>query len=137
LSTVDIGGECSDGGLWTSDYGRRYYELQREAISRGVAIRRIFIIDQPELATDADFLRICQQHNDLGIQVRVLSKVLDVSLFDFVLFDGVLSYEVTPASLIESGTMPTMVKTHLVLQADRVENRLRQFEVLWSTASEM
>lgn len=60
LSTVDGGGKGFDGGLWTSDLGCRYIELQREAISRGVVIRRVFIIDRPEQATDADFLRLCQ-----------------------------------------------------------------------------
>ena len=139
-STVDVGGGKSfDGGLWSSGFGQRYFELQREAISRGVAIRRVFIIDWPERATDVDFLRLCRQHNDLGIHVRVLerSKVLDVSLSDFIVFDGVLSYEVAPTSLIESSTSPEIVKTHLVLQEDRVKNRIHRFDDLWSTASEV
>ena len=34
-----------DGGLWTSDLGQRYLELQREAITRKVRIRRIFVVE--------------------------------------------------------------------------------------------
>ncbi len=37
LSTVDAGIRGFDGGLWTSDLGTRYLELQHEAIARGVA----------------------------------------------------------------------------------------------------
>jgi hypothetical protein len=45
LSTVTAGLSGFDGGLWNSDLGSRYLELQREAISRHVAIRRIFIFE--------------------------------------------------------------------------------------------
>src|ERR1700722_5588472 len=45
LSTVDAGLRGFDGGLWTSDLGVRYVELQREAVDRGVKIRRIFVFE--------------------------------------------------------------------------------------------
>ncbi|MGH4008997.1 MAG: hypothetical protein ACRDTH_12725 [Pseudonocardiaceae bacterium] len=141
LSVVDAGGKGGfDGGLWTSDQGRRYLKLQREAISRGVAIRRVFITDRPEQSSEADFLRICRQHQNLGIQVRVLvdrSKILDASLFDFIVFDGVLSYEATPASPIEENMMPSIVKTHLILQPERVKERIQRFDDLWSSAQKL
>ena len=35
LSTVDAGMRGFDGGLWTSDLGTRYLELQRDAVARG------------------------------------------------------------------------------------------------------
>lgn len=141
LSAVDAGGKGFDGGLWTSDQGRRYLKLQREAISRGVAIRRVFIIDRPEQTSEADFLRICQQHQNLGIQVKVLdrSKIPDTSLFslfDFIVFDGVLSYEATPAAPVEENTRPTIIKTHLILQPERVKERMQRFEELWAFAQE-
>ena len=140
LSVVDAGCKGFDDGLWTSDQGRRYLKLQREAMSRGVAIRRVFITDRPEQTSEADFLRICQQHQNLGIQVRVLvdrSKILDASLFDFIVFDGVLSYEATPASPIEENMMPSIVKTHLILQPERVKERMQRFEDLWASAQEL
>src|SRR5262245_17118879 len=45
LSTVDAGVNSFEGGLWTSDLGQRYLELQRLAVERRkVRIRRVFII---------------------------------------------------------------------------------------------
>lgn len=139
LSTVDAGGKGFDGGLWTSDLGQRYLKLQKEAMSRGVIIRRIFIIDRLEQINKADFLRIYQQHRNLGIQVKVLDRerILDASLFDFVVFDRVLSYEATPASLTEDSVRPTIVKTHLILQSERVNERMQRFEDLWTSARDL
>ena len=61
-----------DGGLWTSDLGIRYLELQREAITRKVRIRRIFVFENAEMALDEDFLRITQMQRDVGVEVRML-----------------------------------------------------------------
>ncbi len=139
LSAVDAGGKGFDGGFWTSDFGRRYLKLQGEATGRGVDIRRVFVIDRPEQTSEAEFLRIYQQHKSLGIQGRILdrSKVPDASLFDFIVFDGVLSYEATPALLTEDSTRPTIIKTHLVLQSKRVKERMQRFEDLWVLAHEL
>jgi hypothetical protein len=143
LSAVDAGGKGFDGGLWTDDLGLRYLKLQREAMSRGVAIRRIFIVNRPGQTDETEFMRICQQHKNLGIQVKILDrskildKILDASLFDFVVFDGVLSYEATPASLIEDSMKPTIVKTHLVLPPERVKERVQRFEELWACAQKL
>jgi len=139
LSTVDAGGESFDGGLWTSDFGLRYLELQREAVRRGVAVRRVFIVDRPEQTHDADLLRICRQQKDLGIQVRVLngSEIPAALLFDFVVFDNVIGYEVTPASRVEVSMRPMMVRTYLIRQSERLEERIRRFEDLWFYAREL
>jgi hypothetical protein len=139
LSSVDAGVKGFDGGLWTSDRGRRYLRHQKEAINRGVAIRRLFILDRPAQASETAFLRICQQQKELGIRVKFLdrSKIFDARLFDFVVFDGVLSYEVTPSLLIEDSLMPTIVKTHLVLQPERIKERIQRFEELWTLAQEV
>jgi hypothetical protein len=141
-STIDAGSKSYDGGLWTSDLGQRYLELQREAIRRGVAIRRIFILDNSRLTMESDFLRICRRQQDLGIHTRVLDQStiphdLKNLLFDFIVFDGDISYEVTPTSRVEDTMKLTTVKTHLVLQSDRVEERMRQFEIFWSAALEV
>ena len=94
LSTVDAGVQGLDGGLWTSDLGIRYLELQREAITRNVRIRRIFVVENDEITTyDESFLRITQMQRDVGIEVRMLDHrlipALDaVQIFDFIVFDG-------------------------------------------------
>ena len=139
LSTVDAGGKSYDGGLWTSDLGQRYLELQREAIRRGVVIRRVFILDSSGQTTEPDFLRIYQRQQDLGIQTRVLDRstiphALKNLLFDFILFDGVISYEVTPASRVEDTMKPTIVKTNLALRPEQVKERMQRFEELWDAA---
>lgn len=142
LSTVDAGVIGFHGGLWTSNFGQCYLDLQREAIRRGVLIRRIFVFDgfgQPE---DSDFLLIYRQQCDLGIQARVLDRstiphAVRNALFDFIVFDDAISYEVTPASRVEDNMHPTIVKTHLALQSQRVGERIRRFEDLWSGAKEL
>ena len=96
LTTVDAG---VDGGLWTSDLGQRYMEIQRSAITRGVRIRRVFIMDGPS-AGDSGFVQVCQMQRDMGIEVRILDstaipEVRRSSLFDFILFDDSISYEHT------------------------------------------
>jgi hypothetical protein len=142
LSTVDGGATSFHGGLWTSDFGQRYLGLQRDAIHRGVLIRRVFILDsgfeQPE---DSDFLLIYRQHRDLGIHTRVLERAmiphtLKNLLFDFIVFDDTISYEVTPASRVEDEMGPTIVKTHLARQSQRIRDRRRRFEELWACARE-
>ncbi len=141
LSTVDAGGSSFDGGLWTSALGQRYLELQREAIHRGVAIRRIFILDGVGQTRGPDVLRTCRQHRDLGIHTKVLDRATIPSalrniLFDFIVFDGVISYEVTPAARVEETMKPTIVKTNLALQSQRVRERMRRFEDLWAAAED-
>lgn len=139
LSTVDAGGKSFDGGLWTSDFGLRYLELQREAVRRKVAIRRLFIVDRPEQTNEADLLRICRQQKDLGIQVRVLNRsdIHDALLFDFVVFDNVIGYEVTPASRVEVSMKPMIVNTHLIRQPERVKERIQRFDELWASAQKL
>ena len=141
LSTVDAGATGFHGGLWTSDFGHRYLDLQRDAVQRGVIIRRIFILDSTEQTKDSDFLLVYQQQRDMGIHTRVLDlftipHALKNLLYDFVVFDDTISYEVTPASRVE-GICPTIVKTHLALQQQRVNERIRRFEDLWACAQKL
>jgi hypothetical protein len=141
LSTVDAGSNGFNGGLWTSEHGQRYLAVQRDAMRRGVVVRRLFILDSPGQARELDFLRIYRQQQKLGIHTRVLDRstiphALKNLLFDFVVFDGVVSYEVTPASRVEDTMKPTIVKTHLALQDERVKERMRRFEDLWISAQE-
>jgi hypothetical protein len=68
------GGTSADSGLWLSDLGYRYLEAQREAIRRGVAIRRIFVLDRPALIDDPALRRIVDMHRSFGIQVRALGS---------------------------------------------------------------
>jgi hypothetical protein len=140
LTTVDAGGRgFVDGGLWNSDLGQRYLEAQRDAIKRGVAIRRVFIVDRPELQDDPDFVSILLQHVDIQVNVRTLRADAIVatrraSLIDFIVIDGVLSYQATPASRV-ANRPPTIATTTLVTDSDRVQERVARYEDLWASAS--
>jgi hypothetical protein len=140
LSTVDAGVRGLDGGLWTSDLGIRYLELQREAITRKVRIRRIFVFENADMALDEDFLRITQMQRGVGVEVRMLDHMLipagmQSMIFDFIVFDGTVSYETTPATAFAVGqTRPGILRTRLAPMPAQVRDREDQFEQLWEAA---
>lgn len=141
LSTVDAGMRGFDGGLWTSDLGQRYLELQLEAIARKVRIRRIFVFERDDLARDETFLRITQMQRDVGVEVRMLDHQLipewmQSMIFDFIVFDGAVSYETTPATIFTAGpTRPAVVRTVLGPAPTRVRDLEKRFEQLWDAAN--
>jgi hypothetical protein len=141
LSTVDAGLRGFDGGLWTSDLGTRYLELQREAIERQVTIRRIFVFENEDLARDETFLKITQAQRQVGVDVRMLDhqlipERLQAMIFDFIIFDGAVGYETTPATTFTSGaTRPAIVRTRLAPMPARVRDLENQFEKLWAAAN--
>lgn len=140
LSTVDAGVRGLDGGLWTSDLGIRYLELQREAIARKVCIRRVFVFENAEMARDEAFQRITQVQRDIGVEVRMLDHVfipdwMQSIIFDFIVFDGTVSYETTPASAYAVGqTRPGILRTLLAPVPARIRELEEQFEQLWDAA---
>lgn len=140
LTTVDAGGSgYVDGGLWSSELGHVYLAAQRDAIRRGVKIRRIFIIDRPSLQNDPNLVSILRQHGAAGVKVRLLrphdqdGQWRDI---DFILIDGVLSYQSTPASRVNETSRPIIVTTTLVTDRDRVRDRIGRFNELWDSAEE-
>lgn len=141
LSTVDAGMRGFDGGLWTSDLGTRYLELQREAIQRKVTIRRIFVFEIEDLARDETFLKITQQQREVGVDVRMLDQQLiperlQAMIFDFIIFDGAVGYETTPATTFTHGaTHPVIVRTRLAPMPTRVRDLESHFEKLWAAAN--
>jgi hypothetical protein len=140
LSTVDAGVQGLDGGLWTSDLGLRYVEVQREAISRNVRIRRIFVFENEVMAHDDSFERITQMQRDVGVEVRMLNHHLipdwmQSMIFDFIVFDGTVSYETTPVTTFAVGqTRPGKLQTRLAMSA-RVSDLEDWFEQLWQAAN--
>jgi hypothetical protein len=138
-TTVDGNGAGFDEGFWLNDLGQRYLEAQGRAVRRGVTVRRIFILDDADLATDPDFVYIARAQAALNIQVRhlvpdMVPPTLRSSMFDFVLFDGVISYEVTPAARLGGGVWPTIVNTRLILRHPHLTERSRRFEELWAAS---
>ena len=141
LTAVDAGGSGFGEGLWSSDLGQRYLEVQRDAVQRGVAVRRVFILDHPDLADEPGLREVCRIQKELGISVRILDATAiptmhKTSLFDFILFDDVVSYEVTPAVRVADRSTPIVVNTRLVLLDARVRERIQRFRDLWASARE-
>jgi hypothetical protein len=138
-ATIDGNGSGFDEGFWVNDLGLRYLEAQAKAVQRGVVVRRIFILDRPDVATDPDFLYICRAQAAVNIQVRRLDPdmvppTLKSSLFDFILFDRAISYEVTPAARISGGVRPSIVNTRLILRAEHLAERSSRFEEMWAAS---
>jgi hypothetical protein len=139
LATVDAGRSSFEGGLWTNDLGRRYLDLQRGATRRGVRIRRIFIFDGSPGLSPEDFDQIYQLQLAAGVDVKTLDSStvpLDQKslVFDFVVFDKVLSYDTIPASRIDPTGKPGILTTRLIFEAEPVQARLERFEALWHVA---
>lgn len=108
-----------DEGFWDSELSNRYLEWQRQAIRRGVAVRRLFVLENAPLRQDREFRRICDQQREIGIVVRVLdaselSSSRRLLLPDLVLFDEQVSYELTAAPRLGGTTAPYFVKTRLI-----------------------
>jgi hypothetical protein len=140
LSTVDAGLRGFDGGLWTSDLGHRYLDSQRDAIKRQVTIRRIFVFENEDLARDETFLKITQMQRDVGVDVRMLDQQLipeglQSMIFDFIVFDGIIGYESTPAATFTAGRIrPAFVRTLLAPMPARAHDLQYRFEQLWAAA---
>ena len=140
LSTVDAGVYGLDGGLWTSDLGIRYLDLQRQAIARKVRIRRLFVFESAERASDEMLQQVTQVQRDIGVEVRMLDHQnipdwMRSIIFDFIVFDGSVSYETTPATQLAVGqTRPGLLRTLLAPAPARVHELEERFEQLWDAA---
>ena len=137
IAAVGFDGKASfDGGFWDSDLGRRYLDLQRAAIARGVKVRRIFFVERAKIEHDADFLRMCLAHTDIGVDVRVLpiaeaALSTVTQLHDLVLFDNALSYDVAQEPWTAG---PAVLHTRLRLRPDEVARRVVWYRDLWNMA---
>jgi hypothetical protein len=139
LSTVDAGVAGLDGGLWTSDLGIRYLGVQREAIARKVRIRRIFVFADTETAMDETLRDITQQQRDVGVEVRMLGLPfipgwMRQMIFDFIVFDGTVTYETTPEASSAGQKRPGILSTKLAPMPARVRELEERFERLWDAA---
>jgi hypothetical protein len=127
-------------GFWQSNLGRRYMDMQRTAIARGVRIRRVFVTEHDDMAADTLLSEICQHQIDAGIDVRLLypSAVpleLRGNLTDFILFDDKLSYETTPAPHVYRGEAPMILQNRLELRDDRLAKQAARYDVIWEASS--
>ncbi|GAA0989730.1 hypothetical protein GCM10009555_074220 [Acrocarpospora macrocephala] len=140
LAVVDQGPGEFDGGFWITDAGQRYLEIQRERAKAGVTIRRIFYVDTPERVRSETFQQISRMHVAAGVDVRVLTASQLTSALgvdDFIVFDGVVSYEIMASNTLSVGELVThtFVRTLLILERPRVRQRIERFRELWELAT--
>jgi hypothetical protein len=126
-----------DDDMWRSEQSQRYLEAQAKAIQRGVAIRRIFVLETMELADHPDLRQICGQQCQLGIVIRLIDQKtasnIDGSHIPLVIYErNAISFELTPRRFHTES--PPHVKTTLVLQTSQVHKRTEMFERLWNGA---
>ena len=61
-----------DGGLYISDLGRRYLEAQKEAIRRGVVIRRLPSFHRLDLPHNPELVEVLKEQLEAGVLVALL-----------------------------------------------------------------
>jgi hypothetical protein len=139
LSTVDAGEKGYDAGFWSSDLGFRYLGAQHTAMRRGVRVRRVFILGNADIADDGVFRDMCRWQSQLGVEIRILypdsiPKDMKSYLWDFILFDDTVSYEVTPAAQFDMAAGPVILHTRIVMESDKVKQRVERYRALWAAA---
>ncbi|MFJ7182264.1 DUF6879 family protein [Streptomyces massasporeus] len=123
----------ADRDLWRSELGARYLSAQRDAIERGVRIRRLFIIEEPEQDLP-QLSRLREEQQRIGIDVRVLAlsglapNVRLAGIDDFVVFDESLSYEIC------FDLRGVNARTAMYLRSDWISHRIQQFRTLWEAS---
>lgn len=119
-----------DRDFWSSEPAGRYLQAQREAMARGVTVRRLFLVAD---ATDVDdeLRHISREQAELGIQTRVvvrnrLPQALRRGLVDeFVVFDKAICYE------IEQDQRHVNTSTRVRSHENHVGLRTQRFAELW------
>jgi hypothetical protein len=139
LPEVDKAGNIYHS-FWQSNLGRRYMDLQDQAIQRGVRVRRVFVTEEDEMAGDPVLQDICRLQAAIGIEVRLLDpatvdKKIRGQIFDFIMFDDELSYETTPEPGVRRNKFPGVRSNTLELHEDTVTDRIALYQSIWSAAT--
>ncbi|KOG10596.1 DUF6879 family protein [Streptomyces viridochromogenes] len=129
--TLDATSTSVDREFWSSGPGQRYLTAQEKAVKRrGVAIRRLFVVREPDEVTP-ELTALCEDHRRHGIEARIAVRSLMEShtrVDDFIVFDGELCFE----------TMPDLQSapdgTRLRAEPEHVDDRVSQFTELWAAA---
>jgi hypothetical protein len=70
------------------------------------------------------------------LDLQLIPERLQAMIFDFIVFDGAVGYETTPAATFTSGAIrPAIVRTRLAPMPRRVRDLKDQFEELWAAAN--
>jgi len=125
-----------DDDMWLSSLGQRYIEMQATAIQRGVTIRRIFVLETPQLAQHPELRRICDQQYGIGIDVGLIDAAtashVDEKHMPMIMFDHQISLDFTTSRF--PSAIPGFTKTTMVLNPYEVHWRHETFKRLWDSA---
>ncbi|MBU2669354.1 hypothetical protein KOI35_38165 [Actinoplanes bogorensis] len=140
LSVDAISLAAVDHDLWRSEIGQRYLDAQRRAARAGKRVRRIFVLDNPEMERDPELRRAYEEQRQMSIDVRLLDRSavhtpLQVQLRDLIVFDDILAYETTPT--ISDPQLAQVAETRLVLNDARVKECAQLFRELWDISREL
>jgi hypothetical protein len=129
-----------DHDLWHSEIGQRYLDAQRRAARDGRRIRRIFVLDTPEMENDPDLRRTCEEQRKMRIDVRLLDRTevpspLQVQVASLILFDETLVYETIPT--VGDPRFSQVAETRLVLTESRVKECAQLYKELWDVSREL
>jgi hypothetical protein len=126
-----------DGSFWGSELGEQYLNAQRDAVLRGVQVRRIFLVENEDYLSDHAFSQVRARHEQLKIDHRVLlgSDLSDLTrgkYRNFALFDKRIYYQVSNPPLLHP--RGAVVETWLSLKHKQVSEQTQFFEELWKLA---
>ncbi|HEX5203965.1 DUF6879 family protein [Paractinoplanes rhizophilus] len=129
-----------DHDLWHSEIGQRYLDAQRRAARDGRRVRRIFVLESPDMEHDPELRRAYEEQREMLIEVRLLDRLavptpLQVQVRDLILFDDILAYETTPTTTDPSKAQ--VAETRLVLTDSRVKECSQLFRELWDVSREL
>ncbi|MFE4048170.1 DUF6879 family protein [Streptomyces sp. YIM B13518] len=119
-----------DRDFWNSGPADRYLQAQREAIARGVTVRRLFLVDDPADLND-DLRQLGEEQRALGVETRVLIRtrlprsVRRGLVDEFIVFDKATCYE------IEQDQLHVNTSTRVRAHEDYVRPRIQRFAELW------
>ncbi|MFD8805865.1 hypothetical protein [Streptomyces sp. NPDC059597] len=132
--SIDAISTSVDQNFWSTEPAGRYLEAQREAIeARGIKVRRLFVVKDPEDIPRLD--DVFKEQRDVRIEVRVVAlsslplHVRRGKMIDFIIFDGALSYEIGADQLSVNSW------TTVNAREDDVQQRIRRFTELWNAGA--
>ncbi|WP_035846553.1 phospholipase D-like domain-containing protein [Kitasatospora azatica] len=136
--SIDAISTAVDIGFWSTELGRRYFDAQRTAVSRGVPVRRVFVLQSADEQTVDEIHRVAHYQASQGVNVKIVA-VRDLPtqarrpMSDFILFDGGISYEVS-SDAVGGPFEPMVASTMLVLSPQTLTSRKQRFAYLWDVA---
>jgi hypothetical protein len=119
-----------DRDFWNSEPADRYLQAQREAIARGVTVRRLFLVADSADLND-DLRQLSQEQEELGIETRVVVRTLLPQnvrrglVDEFIVFDKATCYE------IKQDQLHVNTSTRVRTQEEHVRLRSQRFAELW------